>query len=114
MAAWSCWNPNGGYPYGNGDAYMFGCIPAAAAAAAIALGSPGCTGEPLPAFCAAVTAFECLWWAWCSSVWIFSCFLRSCGRLNDFWQICVGQNGQLNRSIRGRRKGEDAHRTSEA
>ena len=34
-----------------------------------------------------VTAFECLCWAWCSSVCIFSCYLRSCGRLKDFLQI---------------------------
>lgn len=31
-----------------------------------------------------------VWWlrneAMCSSLWIFSCFLRSCGRLNDFGQ----------------------------
>jgi len=24
-----------------------------------------------------VIALECLCWAWCSSVWIFSCFFRS-------------------------------------
>lgn len=39
-------------------------------------------------------AFECLCWAWCSSVCIFSCFLRSCGRLKGFLQIYWGMKGR--------------------
>ena len=35
---------------------------------------------------ATVIAFECLCCAWCSSVWIFSCFLRSWGRLKGLLQ----------------------------
>lgn len=40
--------------------------------------------DGLPSFDA---AFECLCVVWCSDVWIRSCFLRSCGRLNDLEQI---------------------------
>ena len=51
-----------------------------------------------------VMAFECLCWAWCSSVCIFSCFLRSCGRLNGLLQTSQmwGLRGVCTRRGQGR------------
>lgn len=36
-----------------------------------------------------VMALDCLWRTWCSSVWIFSCLRRSCGRLKALLHVCV-------------------------